>query len=160
MDVLAISAYPLEAHNFTRKGITMEKIKRCPICNLAVIPKEVFAIWKDKFGTDEKPHHTAVCRICGKTAGEHFGTSCSVTVCNECNTHDAEVGFCLRCWLGLIDKTANLQTEIKEIKAIARKVLLCFSEEIPKDQEELTFNIPAYIIKELRDKILPKPAKE
>ena len=32
----------------------------------------------------------------------------------------------------------------------SRKLMLCFPEEIPADQESLNFNIPAYIVEELR----------
>ena len=46
--------------------------------------------------------------------------------------------------------------ELKRLREIARKVVLCFPEIIPEGQEETKFNIPAYIIEELRNEIKGK----
>ena len=54
----------------------MKKLERCPKCHLVIIPESVRKIWKKKFGTRDKPHYLAICRLCGKLAGEHFGTDC------------------------------------------------------------------------------------
>ena len=50
----------------------------------------------------------------------------------------------------------KLQAEnekLKILKEIANKVVLCFPDIIPADQEEVSFNIPAYIIEELKQNL-------
>jgi len=54
----------------------MKKLERCPTCHLVIIPDEVRDIWEKKFGTRDKPHYLAICKLCGKPAGEHYGTDC------------------------------------------------------------------------------------
>lgn len=53
-------------------------MKRCPICHYVIIPQKIIRLWQKKFGTKEKPHYTAICKICGKPFGEHRGTDCPV----------------------------------------------------------------------------------
>ena len=45
----------------------------------------------------------------------------------------------------------QLETELSKLKVVANKVVLCFPKTIPKGQETVEFNIPAYIIKELKE---------
>lgn len=53
-----------------------EEPKRCPHCHLTIAPDEVRRIWMEKFGSREKPHYKTKCKLCGKPAGEHYGTDC------------------------------------------------------------------------------------
>lgn len=64
----------------------MKNLERCPICHLAYIPDELRDIWEKKFGTREKPHYLAICKLCGKTAGEHYGTYCRKKLYPPCDT--------------------------------------------------------------------------
>lgn len=45
----------------------------------------------------------------------------------------------------------ELEEELKNLKSAAKKVVMCFPEDISEDTQE--FNIPAYIINELREAI-------
>jgi len=51
-------------------------MQRDPKTHLAVIPKEILDIWELKFGKREKPPHYSVCKLCGISAGQHYGTDC------------------------------------------------------------------------------------
>jgi hypothetical protein len=55
---------------------SFEPIERCPHCHLALIPESVRKIWQEKFGSRQKPHYKTKCKLCGKPAGEHYGTDC------------------------------------------------------------------------------------
>jgi len=48
------------------------------------------------------------------------------------------------------ESLASLIRGRNHLQAIAKKVLLCFPETIPEGQAEISFNIPRYIIDELR----------
>lgn len=54
----------------------MSKLERCPICHLVIIPESVRKVWKKKFSSKDKPHYKTKCKMCGKLAGEHYGTKC------------------------------------------------------------------------------------
>ena len=50
-----------------------------------------------------------------------------------------------------------LQARIAELREIAKKVAQTFPEKIPANQETVEFNVPAYIIEELRQTLKEKP---
>ena len=51
-------------------------MERCTKCHLAIIPDEVLDIWEKKFGKRGKPFYWMKCKLCGVTAGKHYGTDC------------------------------------------------------------------------------------
>ena len=48
-------------------------------------------------------------------------------------------------------KVQKLADDNKQLREIVRKVSLCFPDKIPEGQVGVSFNIPAYIIEELRE---------
>ncbi len=60
-------------------------------------------------------------------------------------TQDGEQQFCR--WCVELDEARK---ENKRLREVMNKVALCFPVTIPENLEEVSFNIPAYIIEELR----------
>lgn len=95
-----------------------EEPKRCPHCYLAIAPDEVRRIWMEKFGSREKPHYKTKCKLCGKPAGEHYGTDCEKGELNMNILEKAKSEVCIhypgcpccRRFIDLIDK-ANVELE-------------------------------------------------
>ncbi len=46
--------------------------------------------------------------------------------------------------------------KLESLETIARKVVLAFPAELPEGQKEVSFNLPAYIIEELRNNLSPQ----
>jgi len=46
--------------------------------------------------------------------------------------------------------------EYSKVESVLRKIVLCFPDKIPDDQEELSFNIPAIIIEEAKQVLKEK----
>ena len=51
------------------------------------------------------------------------------------------------------------QIAYEQLKGLAQKIVLCFPDMIPEDQEEIAFNIPAYVVEELREALRPEAKK-
>ena len=54
-------------------------------------------------------------------------------------------------WLLCNEKSLKFMTSESNLHQVAKKVLSCFPETIPDGQENVEFDIPAYIIEELRE---------
>lgn len=54
---------------------------------------------------------------------------------------------------------ADKEAECKAIRKATNKVVLCFPDKIPAGQKEVAFNIPAYVIEELKQAVLRKKEK-
>jgi hypothetical protein len=52
-----------------------------------------------------------------------------------------------------VDKVIARCDQLHRIEGIAKKLVLCFPEDIPEGEEEVSFNIPAYIVRDLRQEL-------
>lgn len=93
-----------------------------------------------------------VSRLEGEAAKEakRFERVCDV--CGGVVRGNAEFP-CVKC--GSL-KGQSLLLAYFDLRGAARKLLQCFPETIPSSQEELSFNIPAYIVRELRAAATPQ----
>ena len=49
-----------------------------------------------------------------------------------------------------LEQTIKLKAKVDELRAVVEKIALCFPDKIPAGSESVEFNIPAYIIEELK----------
>ena len=50
-----------------------------------------------------------------------------------------------------LDRITELEAVVDKLRSAAEKVILCFPDTIPGGQEEVSFDIPAYVIAELKE---------
>ena len=55
--------------------------------------------------------------------------------------------------------TNNL-AEGSQLRRVAKKLLLCFPDKIPEGQETVRFDIPVYIVEELKQILNPQPPEK
>ena len=67
---------------------------------------------------------------------------------NGLDAHDVQFSA-FRYWQKVEAKLARLQGIVDILQAAAHKVVLCFPDAIPIGEEDVEFNLPAYVINEL-----------